>query len=410
MRLFEILSTDYLPKQYQQFLAKYKNVDTSNMYVNFTNAIDNATAKTVNANPQGTSDQTPWGIHKDFVGAYAYPLSLVLRPEYSKIMYGLKFRNLRVIRNKSSKVLNLTTMTKSEMMSYLTTLYGKEGAEAQLALGIEQLTARHKTRRHPGVLFVAAIQNKKVEVTPEHRKTQADAHRDRLRREFGEERYQRQFASAEASWYAKPIAPGEMDVVTISGQEQTALIRKLGFDAIVDEAKTPASYSLSEYECNQIVFLSRGAYDVVEVFNLHTRDMSTHTDLFNDQSLILNVRNLKQIIGMCMHAANMKFKITESYYTPRDGARVNVEEETGRFAFWFWYASQTPNKDNPYEFEGRDAINVHIWDHTPPRDLTGKTFKLADGSYKEIAASFAKRIVPYLQQQRKVRPDQSNAQ
>jgi hypothetical protein len=57
-----------------------------------------------------------------------------------------------------------------------------------------------------------------------------------------------------------------------TGEEQTNLLIKGGYDAVLDESRSINTAVINDREPNQIIFLKRSAFKVVEVFNLRGGD------------------------------------------------------------------------------------------------------------------------------------------
>lgn len=319
MKLLEILAKDYLPKQYQAFIAKYRTMELLNLYVNFNNHVDNTLDKTFNETPQQASDLLPSGVHQDPVGLYAYPASWVVNPGSSRHLYGTTFKYLRVVQDRSKNKLNLTNLSIKDLEPILQPLYGDRTKDvidhARTILRIRQRKVR------AGTLFLAAIQ------------------------------------------FGGSLGEDPNHVTEASSKEQTATLRKLGYDAIEDTAQSGNDASLSKYEPSQILFLTRSSFSVVEVFVLH-EDEVEYDDMFKS-SIFTSRRLVKKAVSLFAQATGININpATIQYYAPRGERQAEVTTSDGRYTIWLMLINKgKPSAtDDPYDVTNQ-TIQIRVRDH-----------------------------------------------
>lgn len=224
--LSEVHWTDSYPKSFQDFRKRYMALSKSggigDLYVQFTNNTDN------------TMDRTAWQQpdHHDPVGVYGYPMSYVLSHP-ADIWYGRGARYLRVLKDTSNRKLNISAIRDaSDAVSMLLRMGFDHQDIAAMLRGVKRMLRNRLTGTNKAAkLFLAAVQMDVLAGPEEH-----DENSPRYR--------------------------------TRTGAEQTALFRKAGFDAIEDTARTNAQAIINDREPEQIIFLHRGAFRVVEVVPL----------------------------------------------------------------------------------------------------------------------------------------------
>jgi predicted amidophosphoribosyltransferase len=221
---------DLYPKSFIAFRKKYlpllkKGVEHRRYYVQFTNFMDDTLSKKPYENPD----------HHDPVAIYGYPLEYVLKHP-ADIWYGNQAKYLRVLtERKSSNTLLLQHMTESEANNVLYKMgLPYDSMDKAKALWPDRVG---KGTGSIGRAFFQAMQMDmsgigKIPRGKDERKAMADGCKVR------------------------------------SGKEQTALLRKAGFDAIEDTARNQKTAVINPREPEQIAFLHRNAFDVVEVIPL----------------------------------------------------------------------------------------------------------------------------------------------
>jgi len=215
--LTEIRVLDTAPKGFQEFLAKYrklvrdKSIEQYSLYVHFSNFRDSPMDK----NSVGSPD------HSDPIGLYTYPIEYVLKNP-ADLWYGHNARYLHVVRSNAKNPLYMKDIENDNNVSRI--LY-------RMDIHMDDRTLS-KIRR-------------------EHRWT-------------GKWRFAKTFMSAFQLDYSKPDPERKKEWTTRSGEEQTALLRKAGYDSIQDTG----TGAVNDREPEQMVFLSRGAFKIIEMFTL----------------------------------------------------------------------------------------------------------------------------------------------
>lgn len=237
---------DIYPRGFIEFRKKYlkllKSPERHDLWVQFTNFAPDPLQK----NPHKDPD------HRDPVGIYGYPLEYVLKHP-ADIWYGGQAKYLRVLKGrKQNKALRLQYVDWSEARSLLYKMGftdGEELMEKAKALWPERIG---KNSTSVARMFFSVVQMKLEDVEVPRNKDK--------RREV-----------------AKNIA-------IRSGQEQTALLRKAGFDEVIDSAKNNKNAVINDREPEQVIFLHRHAFDVIETFVLGRKTDKGGVGTAQDQS------------------------------------------------------------------------------------------------------------------------------
>lgn len=226
--LNEVDYRDLLPKAFEDFRKRYaalvKQGQGADLYVQFTSK-DNAMDRTAVQKPD----------HADFVGTYAYPIGYVLSHP-ADIWYGRGARYLRVIRCTTNRILRLDAI-QSEPQVYR--LMGAVGYDQRTAGTIIGLIKKHYKDRIGGSNKFAKLFLQSIQVDMQSTPTKDDS--------WGKTKFKYRIRS---------------------GQEQSALIMKAGYDAVEDQSRTNKQAVINDREPEQICFLTRGAFRVIEVVPL----------------------------------------------------------------------------------------------------------------------------------------------
>jgi len=212
---------DLYPKGFQAFFDKYKTVKDYDIWVNFSNHADNTIDKTAFSKPD----------HADPVGVYVYPLSYVIKHP-SDIWYGRNAKFLRIIRSKAKKPLYLNSVDSE--------------------------------RKADDILMKMGIDNGShlMDLAWKHYKNRIGKNKNTIAKKFFTV-VQLDLEQAEKDEYN-----GKIKHKLRTGVEQTALLKKAGYDAIFEDSRNNKQAIVNEREPQQAFFLSRSAFEVVEVFNL----------------------------------------------------------------------------------------------------------------------------------------------
>jgi len=225
--------TDIYPRSFEDFRKKYlklakQKASLRDYYVQFTDHGSDVLMKEPHKDPN----------HRDPVGVYGYPLAYVLKHP-ADIWYGSRGKFLRVLKSKKEvKVLLVQYVDNNDARNYLY----KMGISSDV-LDKAKLLWPDRVGKSDAKAFFTAVQMDLTDVVVPRSKQQ--------RKEVANQ------------------------VKVRTGLEQTALLRKAGFDVVEDTATKGAKAVINDREPEQIIFLHRGAFDVVEVIQLRTKDDDT---------------------------------------------------------------------------------------------------------------------------------------
>lgn len=228
--LSETHYTDIYPKAFLEFIKKYKKQKgDSTLYVQFANFSSSTLEKT----PYSTPD------HSDPVGIYGYPLKYVI--DYpADIKYGRSAKFLRVLKHKNTnKSLNLSNVELWQAKSLLRGLFTNQDPETLLSIS-------QKTFKFPN-------------------------NKSRPAKQF--------FANIQYDLTQKIKTDSEIPYRLRSGEEQTKLLLSLNIDCLIDKSGNRKLAVINKSEPEQIIFLNRASFEVVEVFQLRE---STTANLMNN--------------------------------------------------------------------------------------------------------------------------------
>lgn len=203
--IFEVSFRDKYSKHFSQFYDKYKNyVDDKSLYISFTMFKDNNIDKSFNISPE---------THNDPSGLYAYPLEYVINHPMD-IRFGDKRKNLIVLKKQTDKVLDLQSVGKQELERAYEIIYGEKNFYIH-----NMLMKSNSPRWKPYLMYNNIIQ---YDIKKGHK----------LR----------------------------------TSKEQREVILKLGYKAIEDTAKTKEQSIINDNEPEQMIFLTRDSFQIVESF------------------------------------------------------------------------------------------------------------------------------------------------
>lgn len=225
--LNEVHYEDIFGENFEKFHKKYRNlvrrkeINVDEYWVNFTNHKDNTLDRTAWHNPD----------HTDPVGTYCYPLKYVLSHP-ADIWYGGSANYLRVIKATPRNPLILTNIDRWVAVDDVLRRMGIRMSERELKKVKRYAQHKGSSKKTFARTLMSAFQIN-FDGVPE--------------RSWGMDRF--------------PMRPGT---------EQTQMLLKAGYDAIIDNG----TGSINEREPEQAVFLSRGAFRVEEVIRLHGKDQN----------------------------------------------------------------------------------------------------------------------------------------
>ena len=229
---------DLYSKGFHEFYAQYKKqAKDRNLYVNFTNHIDNTLDRSAYANPD----------HSDPSGTYAYPLSYVINYP-GDIWYGTRAKYLRVLK--------------------ATDIY--HCLDVQNAFQVEGKCLN----------FINNIYNTSKETTEQFNLAKRWVKRNR---DSPKALAKAVFACIQATFKLDD----ERRVVATqrSGPEQTRILLKMGYTSVEDTGSSHKSAIINDREPLQIIFLTPKAFKVLDYFTLGGGKPSSIVAQISDEEL-----------------------------------------------------------------------------------------------------------------------------
>lgn len=251
MRLNELNFKDTYPKQFHEFVREYrKHKNNSRYYVQFSNHATDIVDKRMYDSPD----------HSDPMGVYGYPIKYVIEHP-SDIWYGRNAMYLRVLKVSTHKILDLQSMTLSDM---------------------DNIIYRMKLGRY--------LSSSKMSV---------EVHLKKIIKKF---RYtgSKAFHKAFMSFVQCKLDEDGMPLDSmISAREQNVRFRLAGYDAIIDNARTVNSAIINNREPTQIIFLARDSFEVETVYTLRNKEPASIITGKNDDTALY-----KKIAGLFFKSIN----------------------------------------------------------------------------------------------------------
>ena len=284
--LTEVHYKDIYGKGFDDFMKKYKGEKF--LYVQFTNH----NSDKLERNPYESPN------HSDPVGVYGYPISYVLKNP-ADIWYGRNAKFLRVLETtaKLSNQLFLNNMTESEFHNWMQKLLPAIGLvyrDSNVQEMIKRLRTTFKWKKYNGstkfgkLLFdfvqieltepitdydiKDVLGDWTVTLTADLKREIEEKFEIELKRfDVGDKISDRDVMFIIESQHHK----GKIEGYQIrSGKEQTEILKKMGVSVLIDDSKTIASAVINDREPQQIVYLDRYSFKVLDVFNLYGKSDS----------------------------------------------------------------------------------------------------------------------------------------
>lgn len=256
----EVHHSDLYPKAFAAFLTKYRPfAGRGDLYVNFTDHNGNTLDKSFSPKPN----------HGDPAGLYAYPLEYVVNHP-ANIQYGQQARFLRVIQDTSRNKLVLPTMTQEQALAILARM-GIGEPQKKMAVAAKRVREGHLAGNLVAKAFFHVVQ-----------------------------------------YYS---AVGQK--TRLGNREQSALFLKAGIDAVEDRSTNAREAIIYPDEPEQIVFLSRTAFRVADVYELR----SARNASINKNDPAENLRRLPALLAQRMGDRLVKANTTgerseeQTFYT-----------------------------------------------------------------------------------------------
>lgn len=288
--LEEMHYSDKFPEAFEDFKKKYSKIakgsKAKDLFIQFTNHKDNAMDRTAHQSPD----------HSDPVGVYGYPISYVLKHP-ADIWYGAGAKIIRVLERTNDKTLVLQNINSESKVENLLNDMGFKPSEITNMLKIvKKKYAKRISGRNKFAKMLMVCVQLRLDLEPE----------------------------GEDGMFSKSTHPVR------SGQEQTKLFLKAGYNAIEDQSKSENSAIINDREPEQIIFLNRGAFKVIDVIRLRgdNRKDSNFIVKNNPNDLPIERKFVSKICEV------MDDKIKEgperanlggwSYYWTKKGRRVEI--------------------------------------------------------------------------------------
>ena len=214
---------DFYSKQFDEFRTKYlKNTDRL-LFVNFNNFYNNTVDKSF----------SPKLDHSDPSGVYAYPLKYVIDHPMD-IRYGATGKYLRVIKLNTTKILQIQSLSMSDMRKMLWST--KE-------VSLEDALPYFK--KHYGYTHLPKLWFNVMQLT-------SDGVKD-LVAHYSNKKNKSKFS---------------VEGLVMTGEAQKQMFLNLGYEAIEDTANTHKKAAINDWEPEQIIFLTQNAFEIIEVFHM----------------------------------------------------------------------------------------------------------------------------------------------
>jgi hypothetical protein len=290
----EVHFSDYYHKNFVAFRQKYLKLmkdydfDQRKHFVQFTNYKEDKLDKTASQIVD----------HHDPIGTYGYPMEYVLKHP-ADIWYGYNAKFLRVLKSiQPQRVLNLQNITEQDAINFIFKLKIGDGwnDSENLYRKVMPKYLKNKggfvqTRISPGRIFFACIQlNPKEE-------------------------------AEETSWGEK-----KKKFKDRTGQEQTELLLKLGYTAVQDTARNQKQAIVNDREPEQIIFLRRDAFEIVEVISLNQKSdyLSTSMDPVKIERPF--IQKIAELLDDKISEGPERTSLNGwSYYWTKKGRRIEIE-------------------------------------------------------------------------------------
>lgn len=243
--------------KYTELIESGKLKRPDKLYVQFSNLKDNTLDKSIHQTPD----------HADPAGLYAYPLSYVLEHP-SDIWYGSSARNMRIIKDKTKSKLVLTAIRSGASLNKALANIGiaQEDIKGLVKLAKQYYPNRFEGTSKFGKLFMTILQ--------------MDLEKGKVK--TGE--------------YKEPL------IQVFSAVEQSKRLLT-GYDAIEDCSAHIDDAIINDREPEQVCFLTRKAFEIVEVYHLHRDDKRS-------SNIVVGTPNPRKLVAQL--ATAMNDRITDS--------------------------------------------------------------------------------------------------
>lgn len=228
-QLEEMHYQDFFGPGFTEFRNKYlKQKSALDLFVNFNNHYNDPIMKNF----------SPKTDHEDPSGVYAYPLKYVIDHPMD-VRYGKTAKYLRVLRKTTGDILYVQFIDASLASRILYKSKGYLYFKEKFAIFKKHFDSSHIPRVWYGLM---RLTKEGIDAMVEHYTNKAS-----------------KYSTFDASQYF------------ISSAEMTKQFKELGYSAIVDHATTASKAAINKWEPEQVIFLDRGAFEVVDVFTINSK-------------------------------------------------------------------------------------------------------------------------------------------
>ena len=256
-QITEMRFEDKFGKGFLEFHAKYKKKglkDDSSLYVNFHSDPDRFNFE--NKNPVSGNLST----HKDPTAIYAYPLKYVI-DHPSDVRYGANAKFIRVLRKRdAASVLWLQHMNTWDQSNMIRKTKGEDWSSVYLAM--KKIFPDMKSNEN-GLWFRA------MQWQPESFDMMYEWLKEKKR---------------------NPYNTPKFEPKIMTSDEQAKMFLGLGYQAILDDAKRTSKAAINDWEPEQIAFLRRDAFEVIDMFqsdagNANPKSFITNTSTEDEDKM-----------------------------------------------------------------------------------------------------------------------------
>lgn len=307
--------TDYYGNEFLKFRKKYNKLKkNTDLYVQFSNYDSDVLNRQAFATPS----------HNDPVGVYSYPLAYVI--DYpADIWYGTNSKYLRVLKIKNHN--NKVSLQNMEPW-FARNLIEKAGLNSSSLYDSQKAFKHTKGAGQIGKQFFQAVQHN-LEISP---------------------------IKNNSIW-------GKKEIYTLrTGLEQTALLRKMGIEILIDNARTPNQAVINNREPNQAVFLTPTCFEVLEIFEINSNTKHTSTS----RTSVLGNKLARKLASMIAKRLNDQIitrndkhgdtSLIQHYFT-KSGREIKIE-----YSLPSWYMSNRKMGEKKHkEFKYSDVYEPTVY-------------------------------------------------
>lgn len=328
-RVVAIHYADLYGKKFEDFRKRYKDdPDRRSLYCQFHNHARDPLDRVPFPNPD----------HADPAAVYAYPLEYVIKYP-ADVWYGVGSKYLRVLRKKAKKVLWLPSLrdARDAAQTLADCTYGLDTGDKQPPNFIHWIYRCEE--------WIARVLKE-----------------GKRRIGGGQTRYAKAFFLAIQQ-------RGPKDATIITATEQTARFRKAGYDAVEDDASTNKQAVINSREPQQILFLTRQSFEVVETIDMFGKSdhaaTTWNTDHFERKLAADIATMMDDRLAEGPERANLW---GESYWWTRKGRRIQTFVQMP--ASYYENKQMGEKKHRAYKLKTPHFVDIKV--QTEVGQLTGK--------------------------------------